>query len=1061
MKSVLEYFIKNSFIVNLVSGFVVIVGLLCLSLMSRDIIPPLQFPMVNVNVALFGGTPAEIEKFVTYPIEDTLQNIVGVKKITSTSSNSSANIRVLFKSDFEEIDKATEEIKSQIDNIRVRLPENIRNIRVQRTEKRDNFLYWLGVENFQQNNEKDRNHYKSFEDSMLKTPGVIKVSSGLKSRDIYVQFDKDKLAYFQLSISDIRRQVYAAMSITPVGVLKKGSDKIEVKLNELVNSLDDIRNLTLRQNYNGNSIRLKDIAKVEYKLENNDEYYTLNGKPAISVGVRKNLSSDAIKLKDAVDKKINKLNESKDLNIKVRPLLDGPHFIKTQIKVLSQNGVLGFILVFIILILFLNFKTALMTSIGLPLAYLGTFAVLYSLGLNIDLLSIIGMILVVGVLVDDAIIVAEKYNDNLMNGLKPNEAALSAVRQLMVPVTGTVLTTLVAFLPLILIKSEMSTILFAVPIIVISSLVISWIESFFILPNHLAHFAKKPSVPRANKFMKKLRAVYEKLLFWTLKLRYVALIVFIGFVSVAAFLGSKKIKKNFRLNISPEFIAIQGSLKSTESADDTVRQLRDLEKELLAYDKGEVSQVLLRVGKIWVDGKMQNSPKFFQFSVFPNKKDSYPNRQIERIRPDFEKIIAKYKEAFDKIEIKKFGQGQDENKKDIITVYVRGNDGVSYNELESELLTVAKDLKTVSEYSPDEEIFQESWSFITDSKKLKLYDLNSTEVARQLRSYFTPDNLIETRIQGENIWVFTEVLGQNNLDYSKVNNITIMSPKKVAVPITYLGSWDNSKVLKKISHKNGQREFAFDFKVSEKSNRTEAHKEFKAAIEPLSSKYPLHNFSLEYLSEEEKSNQAWALKVAMICIMSVYFILAVILKSLTQPLIVCLPIPFGIVGIILSLYFHNEPLGLMALVGLVGTIGVSVNASIILVDQINKLAKIKGKISRSLIILASSSRLRAILLTTTTTLLGVFPMAYSVGGESGFTQPLAFSMAWGLSFSTVLTLFILPSLLEIREDILTAGHFVLRKAGLRKETPKTFNVERSVQIDEVSENTSSEKPLNL
>ncbi len=1045
MKKIFTYFIENSFIVNLISGFIIIVGLVCMSLMNRDLIPALQFPSVQVNISLFGGTAEEVEKFVTYPVEDSLKNLVGVKEVTSTSSNSLSSLSIKYNSDYDQMDQSAEMVRSQIDRIRSTLPENIRSINVRRAEIKDTFLYWLGLEGLQQENTLHRQFFKNFKNSLLKIKGVAKTNSDFKDRDIYIKLKPKQLDKHNLSTTRVRNLLRGALVMLPVGEIDNGKDKIEVKLNSTVNNIQDLKKLVLRKNASGFEVKLEDIADVSYKLGTVKTKQMVNGLPGISAGVRKDLNSDSIDLKEKTDKVIKRFNKNSPDNIKISSFLDGPRFILQQIEVLTKNGFIGFIFVLLTLIIFLNFKTAIMTSLGLPLAYFGTLIILYSFGLNIDLLSIIGMILVIGVLVDDAIIVAEKYNELLSSGLPPKEAAQKAVEELIIPVTGTILTTVIAFSPLIFIKSEMSTLLYAVPIVVISALAISWFESFFILPNHLAHFAQKPSLPKADKFMNSVTKKYKDVLHFIIKGRYIAFLVLIGLVGCAGYIASTKIKKNFDFRINPEYITINATLKKSTSLDHSFEQVKDLEKALQQLPKKEVTNVSTQIGSVWTDGKVKNSPRYVQISLFPNRTDNYPQKQMKRITPLVDEIIKKYNQnQFEKIEVSTHQEGNNESKENMVTLYIRGSDQLNFKSLESEVLEATKGLKELKEYSPDTELFQTSWQFNPNVANLSLHKIPPPELAQQIRSYFSADHLIETRMNGESVWVYTELQNKESWIKKDLDQLEIISPQGVSVPAYLLGSWEKKENLKKLIHKNGDRQFSMDFKVAKSSNRAQANKALAAAIEPLTIKFNQYTFDAQYLSDQEQSNQSWALKVAIICMLGVLFVLAIILKSLTQPLIVGLPIPFGVIGIILALYFHNLPMGLMAMVGLVGTIGVSVNSSIIMVDQINRLQKARGGImNRGILIDACSSRLRAILLTTLTTLLGVFPMAYAFGGESGFTQPLAFSMAWGLSFSTLLTLFVLPALLEIREDILRGGRWLLKKIGLgSKSQNNKFNTRK-------------------
>lgn len=323
----------------------------------------------------------------------------------------------------------------------------------------------------------------------------------------------------------------------------------------------------------------------------------------------------------------------------------------------------------------------------------------------------------------------------------------------------------------------------------------------------------------------------------------------------------------------------------------------------------------------------------------------------------------------------------------------------------------------------DPERYQISWSFKPDYKKLAQYGLSTVDVARQARSVFTPDEVMELRYKGDNIYVYTQIKNEEPLKYEDLQDLEMMTSSGLPVPFKYLGHWENKKTLNKISHENGQRNLNLEYKFDPKKvNSTVAKAELQKVVNEVAKEFPTYSLEVEDASKQEKNSRAWAFKVAIVCIGLVLLVMAFVLRSLTQPFLVGMPIPCGLIGIIWALYLHDMPLGVMALIGLVGTVGVAVNASLIMMDEMNKLAVKKGQMDKEVIVEGAASRLRAILLTTLTTLGGVLPMAYGIGGESGFTQPLAFSMGWGLTFATVLTLFVLPSMVEIRSDILRLVH---------------------------------------
>lgn len=588
--------------------------------------------------------------------------------------------------------------------------------------------------------------------------------------------------------------------------------------------------------------------------------------------------------------------------------------------------------------------------------------------------------------------------------------------------TGTVLTTIVAFAPMLLIKSEISTVLFAVPLVIIVSLVFSWMESFFILPNHLAHFVKSAPKQSEDSWFNRIRRGYESLLRWTLKGRYPIILVLLVLFGASGYWAAKKLRHDFNLQINLERVTVFAALNQSTSLDDSMKQLAPLQETLLKLPKSEVETVYSRIGSVWMDGRMQEGYRFARFDLYLDKNTDYPTRLRDKVQEHTEKLLAPFKESgqFEKIYSKASRENLDKDKSSMVTVQIRGGEEVDFHEIEKSLAAAALKVEGIKEVVEDPDRYRTSWQFMADPKSLLQHNLSPTELANQLRGLFVPDELIETRISGERVYIYTQSLRDRPPRFEELSHLSVVTPRGIDVPLRFLGQWKQKTTLNRIQHLDGRRELKVDFKFDpQKTNSTTAKGNIRSAIESVQQTFPTYDISVVDTNEEEAKNRAWALKVAAVAVSAVLLILALILGSLTQPLLVGLPIPFGLIGIIWALYLHDLPLGLMAIIGLVGTVGVSVNDSLIMVNHMNHLAAKAGKtLDREHIINGASSRFRAILLTTITTLGGVFPMAYSFGGESGFTQPLAFSMGWGLSFSTLLTLFILPALLEIRGDVL-------------------------------------------
>ncbi|MCB9073511.1 MAG: efflux RND transporter permease subunit [Bdellovibrionaceae bacterium] len=1026
MMRIFKYFLDNTFVVNIVSGFILIVGLVSLSMMKRDLHPPFEFKQIDISVYLPGASSKEMEKFVTYPIEEAIRGMSGVEHMRSESKPGTTDIHLEFEASYGKILESVEQVRSRVESIRSSLPQEIRYIRVQQNKEENVFLFNIGFENMDIRNEVHRQFYTAFEKDMLNLPGIVRVYKSLPSRDIYVEFDPVKLRHYEISTAEVAQVIAKGLNFSPVGQARVDDELYAVEIAKTTNSVEDILNLSIRSNLSGNQIRVRDVAKASYKIADQIEEGFLNSKPMAAMWVIKDTINDAIDLKYSGQKLIDKYNKKAPDNVRIVKIMDGPRFIEQQIQVLLTNGITGFILVFVILLIFLNWQSAILTALGIPFAYLCTFIVLFQMGIKIDLLSIIGLILVVGILVDDAIIISERYNELLSQGFTTKDAAFSAIRDMLIPVTGGILTTVVAFLPMLVISSGIAYVLMAVPVVVIVSLMFSWLECFCILPNHLTHLVKKPPNDKKQNLFVQVRKYYEKVLFLCLRFRYGILLGLVVVMAGSIYLATQKLQHSFDLNIGREQVSIYGALKESASVKESIAKIKPIENFLRTFPKSEIENVVTNVGSIWMDGAMRQGKRFVKIRAMINSSEKYPSEILKKVKAQAEEKIKSFKtDDFERLYVDIDHKGSEEKKKEMVRVRVRGSDGVDFEHFEKEVTEKIAKLSSIKEYVPDPTLQQEAWIFIPDRGKMAQYGLDPLIVSRQIRSYFTPNEVIETRINGEKIFVYTEVKGRRSLEYKQIHGYEIISPSGTSVPLSFIGHWEKHTVLKTISHEEGLRFLDLDFRVNtETSNKTAAQSDVDKALQFFRKKYPAYEFLSKNTNEDEEKNQAWGLKVALVCILSVFMVIALTLGSVSQAFIVGLPIPFGLIGIILALYLHNMPLGLMSIIGLVGTVGVSVNASIIIMDQINKLSENHHKpFSWDIIIEACSDRLRAIVLTTATTLGGLLPMAYSLGGESGFTQPLAFSMAWGLVCATLLTLFALPALVAIQED---------SKRGLRR-----------------------------
>ena len=1022
MKAIIQYFVNRSFVVNLISAFIIFAGLMMGSMIKRDTIPPFEFNIVNISVSLPGASATEVEKYLAYPIETVLQTLPNLEEIESRSQFGRLRMTLHYNAGYDDILESIEQIRSRVNGIKWQLPEQARDIVVEQEKVDEVFHMGIALSGFDESNPEHRQYAKKVRDDITAVPGIVRASLAMNRQNVYIKLDADKLKRNEISIAEIRSRIRQSLSFSPIGKVDFDEKTYSVEVERPTEAIETLNKLAIRSNRSGDILYLKDVATVGMQIDEIKDSAKFNGKPSVNLYTRKDVASDSIALKGEVLKVLEQENKNLPEGLKAEVFIDTPKFIESQLGTLTTNALFGFILVLLILTLFFNFKVSLVTSFGIPIAYCGTLIVLYMMGISIDAISVVGLILVLGILVDDAIIIAERYMENLENGLKPKDAAIESSRDLMLPVTGTVLTTIFAFAPMVLLDSEISAIFYGIPVVIITSLLMSWLESFFILPNHLFHFIKKApkESSKSTSLFIKTRALYRKTLSQILRFRYVAVLVLVSFMGVSGWVAKNKIQQQFRhFGGNLERISVRITLKESASLKQTEKAIEPLEKHLMALPKETFGKVTANVGRFWTRGRMYEGYRFAKIDLYISEDASHP----ATIKKEYTKKLKKELKKFEGKNVEKIAVGfemndQDETKKDMVTINIIGREDVDYLGLKGSLQEQIDTHKMGLEMVKDNKEFDEKWIFSPDNTMLAQHQLAQNQLTQQLRSFFVPHELMQVRLGGEAKWVYTQVERPKAISKSELNGMSVLNSRGLSVPLDKLGKWYKKKQLSQIKHKDGKRTFSFDlaFDPEKDMNINKAKDQANLIVAALAKKYPTFSVELKDADRAEANTRNWAARVALLCVILVMFTLALILGSVTLPLIVGLPIPFGLMGIVWALYLHDMPMGMMSLIGLIGTVGVSVNDSLIMVDQIMKRGRKMGQLTRDAILDGASSRLRAIILTSVTTLGGVFPMAYGIGGESAFTQPLAFSLGWGLFFSTFLTLFALPAFIEIRRD---------------------------------------------
>lgn len=1022
MNRLIEYFLARTRLVNTITISIAAIGLVALWGMKRDLHPPFQFNNVQVNLSHPTGSAEEMERLVTYPLEEALRDIPDLKEMTSRTRVGNTRIVLKFPNSVSNISEKIEDVRGRIQKEMRLLPEGIRNIEVSRLNENEIFVASLGITGVDTHNWSHHQFIDRFKNKLRAIPGINNVDSTLRPYHVFIRFDKADLASHGVTVAQIRNAVRNELDSNAIGFNSINGKNWLLEFTQNPITPERLGSLPLLGNSQGHVVKLSDVAQVSFDLERNEKYhFLLNGQKSVEVTVFKSPERDSIETFADVKKELDNLDAPEGVNVKI--LYDGPYFIQQQIDVLFSNGMGGLLLVLLMLSITMGWKTSLMTALGLPISYFGTFLILRMFGISMDLISMIAMILVVGNLVDDAVIFAERYNQLLVEGFSPNDSASMAAKELVVPVTGTIATIICAFIPILTIDSTLSVIFMAIPIVVSVALLLSWFETFFILPNHLSHFVKTPSAEGATAFFHQMARGYRYLLRHTLRFRYLYGLASLGLLGFSLYTASQ-MPQDFSLSINAPQVELFVTFKEENSFDRVQEVLRPLHDQLQKLPAEELDFIETNLGFVWREGKAYRGPKYATIRMVLNKNESDTRTLRETVHQRVQEILKDFQPPeINEIKAVASERGSNDRRRNLSSVQIRGKDEHAFRDAKEQLIQEVAKKGNVGEHVPPDEVGPTTYKFAPSLSALRSFGVSKDDLSFQVQAQTGSVELLQTRDAGRWIRVYLEPEELKEPSLVDLNSLLLQSPKHGDLfSIQRLGSWVPSGYSESIEHKNGARVLNLDFRFDGQSTNEQVVKaELESLIQPVAAKFPGLEIRAIDSNEEDKEGREWTSKVVFAAAILIYLILGITLRSWTQPFIVGLPIPFALIGVIWALKLHNFPLGLMAMIGLIGTMGVAVNDSIVMVHQINSLWKKHGVRSAELIIEGAASRLRAITLTASCTLVGVFPTAYGLGGESGFTQPLAFSMGWGLSASLLLTLFIIPSMLLVLEDMSKLG----------------------------------------
>ncbi|MEO1304667.1 MAG: efflux RND transporter permease subunit [Pseudomonadota bacterium] len=1024
------WFIQNPVAANLLMVVLLIGGVLLAGNLRTQVFPTIQPGVINVTVPYPGATPAEVEEGITRRVEESVLGIDGVKRVSSVASENVGTVTIEL-ADFADKQIVQDDVQTAVESLVDFPPENAERETVSAPKPTSGVVSLVVVGNVTAL--ELRQAAENLERELLTQNGVSLVSlSGDRDYEISIEVSEDTLQKYGLAIDDVSRAVRTGSLDLAGGSIRTQSGEYLLRTNQLRRTGAEFESIVVRNLPDGSQIRLSDIAEIRDGFAREKLSNTYNGRPAIFVEVSRAEAEDTIAVKAAVDAFMATYTPPE--GIEVIEFRDQTAILEERINLLLRNALFGFALVFLFLVLMLDLKLAYWVCIGIATAFMGGFMLFGAAGVTITMVSLFGLIIVLGLVVDDAIVIGENIDAEIAKGKSGQQAAIDGVKGVFAPVLVGVMTTVVAFSPLLVVGGTFGDITRAIPLVVICVLIVSLIEAFFILPSHLSHgrpWSRGPVLAVQNRVAKRIDWISENIVRkgvrFIAKWRYATLGAATAFyILCMSLVGSGLVKFIFFPNIegndiSATLVMPEGTpFERTEAA---MAQLTDAAfavAERIKEERGE--DLFLSVAET-IGGNTAQGGGPVGNSGF-SASENIGQVQIELIPFGTRRMSASEIERAWRAEL-----GEIEGAERIAFTASIGGFGTDIEfELahadEATLIAAADQLKQEIERLPGANQIEDSFDLGKRQLLFELTDaglaagLTPNDVARQVRQTFFGDEVQRIQRGREEVRVFVRYPEEARESLQSLETMRIRLNDGSSVPLFTVARTSESRAYSSINRINGRRVVTVSADIDESiSTPAIANDQLLTRILPeIDAAYPGLSWTQAGASRDQNEDLA-SLGQAFIIVMIVIFALvATQLRSYLQPIAIIVAIPLGVAGAVLGHFVLGYALSFVSIFGIVALSGVAVNASVVLVDLYNKY-RLEGVDPITAAADASARRFRPILLTTLTTALGLGPLLLETSPQAQFLIPMGVSLGFGIVISGLMVLFVTPAVTLVIEDI--------------------------------------------
>lgn len=1015
MKFLVDFFIRNYKLTIVLTGFLCIFGIQGLRRMNAEAWPQVDFATAIITTSYKGASPEDMEALITKPIEDEIRTVSGLKDVKSTSQTGLSTIMVRIDMDNVDEKEVMDDLQKAVQRVS-KLPPDLEQQPQFVELKSDEFpAIEVAVIGSGANRLRDR-VADLLKDEIEDLSDVKDVRfTGFREREFTIELDLKKMDRLHIGVSEVLNKLSSRNISVPGGDMEKGTHKDLVKLEAKIKDVKDLEDLVVRSNFNGQVVKLKEIARIEDGAEDSLTLASHNGREAVLLTVNKKGKADTLKLAFEVRELIKKFKDHWKGQVEFDIFYDEGDLVHDKLTTLSNNAWSGLFLLVVFLMMFMPGWIGIMASLSLPIGIMTSFGLMPLFGLNLDSMSILAFIIAMGNLVDNSIVISDNFINLRRNGMEVIPAIKQSVMDLWAPITATALTTVASFLPMLVTKGIMGEFIRPIPIVVTIALGVSLIESFFLLPMRLIAVGNKVKSTQDghSHWFDTWKTKFESVMKWVVYHRYLTVAGCTGLILASLLLmafGNKFVL--FPAEQTEIYLARVESPRGTP-IEVTAHNVALLSKEIMKATPGWSREVTGRAGssKPFPDdpkGGEGDSQGLIIIYATDDAKFNVPHTEF----------LAKLRQ----IDTKKYGHVTFEEQINgppvgsPINATFRSSDDKKLDQALKEMRGVVEKLPGVIDLKIDDVIDADEILVNLDYEGADQRGVSVAEVGNTIRTALNGIFISDVTLNNKEVNLNVKFLDNFRRTPEDLSNIKIMDRDGNLIPLGLIAKFEPQNGSPQVKRFDFKRARTLTGSVDENvTSAFQVNNVIKKNWLEMQKRFPEVSLVFGGVEESTQESMQSLFDALILAVIGIFALMVFMFHSFLRPFIIMMTIPLGFIGFSVAFFLHGKPISFLALIGIIGLTGIIVNSGIVLIEFI-EIARKEGMKLEDALVKASSQRLLAVVATAFSTILGLFPTAYGIGGQDQMLIPITLAMAWGLTSGTLLTLIFIPPAYAIIED---------------------------------------------